>query len=595
MAKARKAADPPAHNPHTLTKIEIARILDDVSMMLEITGANPFRIRAYSNAARAMEEQTDDIRALIESKELLEVQGIGKGIFADVASLLDTGTFEMYDDLRREIPQGVLDMLRISGMGPKKVKLVYDELGIKSVEALEHAGRAGQLADLPGWGEKTQTNILRGIARMRKYQDRFLQNKALKEATTMHDAVRELPGVTRSMIGGSLRRKRETIGDIDILASAADSAPIMDAFTSHENVATVIAKGDTKSSVILKSGINCDLRVVTDEQYPFATHYFTGSKQHNIEVRAIAGKKGLKLNEYGLFDKKDKPTPCKDEAAMFAVLGLDWIPPELREHTGEIEAATSHTLPTLVEEKDIRGVFHNHTTYSDGKNTLREMAEAARSLGHKYFGTGDHSERAVYADGMTKADAREQSEAIAALNQELAPFRIFHGVEVDIFGDGELDYDEETLSMFDYVVASIHGQFNMSEAEMTKRMVTAISNPFCTMIGHPTGRLLLSRDGYAVNLQALIDAAAEHDVMLEINAHPNRLDLDWRHLRAARDAGMLHVINPDAHWTGDLAYFRYGVGVARKGWMEKKDLFNTRTTAQVDKFFKDRKKKRGIA
>jgi len=594
MAKAPKAADPPAHNPHTLTKIEIARILDDVSMMLEITGANPFRIRAYSNAARAMEEQTDDIRALVESRELLEVQGIGKGIFADVGNLLETGTFEMYDDLRREIPQGVLDMLRISGMGPKKVKLVYDELGIKSVKELEHAGRSGTLADLPGWGEKTQTNILRGIARMRKYQDRFLQNRALAEATVMHDAVRKLPGVKRSMIGGSLRRRRETIGDIDILVSAPESGPIMDAFTSHENVATVIAKGDTKSSVILKSGINCDLRVVTDEQYPFATHYFTGSKQHNIEVRAIAGKKGLKLNEYGLFDKKDKPTPCADEEALFAALGLDWIPPELREHTGEIEAAAAHKLPVLVEEKDIRGVFHNHTTYSDGKNTLREMAEAARGLGHKYFGTGDHSERAVYAEGMTKAKARQQHEEVAALNEELAPFRIFHGVEVDIFGDGALDYDEETLSMFDYVVASIHGQFNMSEAEMTKRMVTAISNPFCTMIGHPTGRLLLSRDGYAVNLQALIDAAAEHNVMLEINAHPNRLDLDWRHLRAAREAGMLIVINPDAHWTGDLAYFRYGVGVARKGWMEKKDLLNTRTTVQVEKFFRERKVKKGI-
>lgn len=592
---ARKKSQPAAHNPHTLTKVDIARILDDVSMMLEITGANPFRVRAFSNAARAMEEQTDDIRKLIATKELLEVQGIGKGIFADVSSLLERGTFELYDELRREIPQGVLDMLRISGMGPKKVKLVHEELGIKSIAELEHAGRSGVLADLPGWGEKTQTNILRGIARMRKYQDRFLFHKALAEATVMHDLVRKQPGVKRSMIGGSLRRHRETIGDVDILASAEDSAPIMETFTGHEKVATVVAKGDTKSSVILDTGINVDLRVVTDEQYPFATHYFTGSKQHNTEVRARAKKLGYKLNEYGLFGKRDKPTPCADEEALFARLGLDWVPPELRENTGEIEAAAERALPELVEVKDVRGVFHCHTTYSDGKATLREMVDAARALKHKYFGTGDHSERAIYADGLTRERVREQREEIEALREEVAPFQIFHGIESDIFGDGALDYDEETLSQFDYVVASIHGQFNMKEAEMTNRIVKAMSNPFCTMLGHPTGRLLLEREAYAINLQAIIDAAVEYGVMLEINAHPNRLDLDWRHTRAARDAGAMIVVNPDAHSTNAIDYFRYGVGVARKGWLEKKHLFNTRTPAQVRKYFDDRKKKKGIA
>ncbi|MCH7549254.1 MAG: pyridoxal-phosphate dependent enzyme, partial [Candidatus Krumholzibacteriota bacterium] len=349
MAKTNKKNSPPAHNPHNLTKIDLARILDDVSMMLEITGANPFRVRAYTNAARSLEEQTEDITNLVESGELLEVQGIGKGIFADVRSLLETGTFELYDELRTQVPGGVLDMLRISGMGPKKVKLVYDELGIQSVAALEHAGRAGELAGLPGWGEKTQTNILSGIARMRKYQDRFLYSKAWKEACVIYDAVRTLPGVKRHMIGGSLRRRRETIGDVDILASAPDSEPIMGAFTSHEKVATVVAKGPTKSSVILNSGINVDLRVVTDEEYPFAVHYFTGSKAHNTEVRARAKKLGYKLNEYGLF-KGDKATPCRDEEEMFATLGLDYIPPELRENMGEIEAAAEliyrHLGPT---------------------------------------------------------------------------------------------------------------------------------------------------------------------------------------------------------------------------------------------------------
>jgi DNA polymerase (family 10) len=593
MAKSKKKASPPAHNPHNLTKIDIARILDDVSMMLEITGANPFRVRAFSNAARAMEEQTDDIRKLVESKELLDVQGIGKGIFSDVSNLLESGTFELYDQLRQEVPQGVLDMLRISGMGPKKVKLVYDELGIQSVEALEHAGRSGQLADLPGWGEKTQTNILSGIARMRKYQDRFLYSKAWAEANVMYAAVKDLAGVNRHMIGGSLRRHRETIGDADILVSAAESGSIMDAFTSHEKVATVVAKGSTKSSVILDTGINVDLRVVTDEEYPFAVHYFTGSKNHNTEVRARAKKLGYKLNEYGLFKGK-KATPCKDEVELFARLGMDWVPPELRENMGEIEAAAEHRLPKLVEEKDIRGVFHCHTTFSDGKNTLREMVDAARALGHKYFGTGDHSERAIYADGLTREKVKEQRAQVDAINQELSPFVVFHGIESDIFGDGSLDYDEETLASFDYVVASIHGQFNMGEAEMTNRIVKAMSNPFCTMLGHPTGRLLLSREGYQVNLQAIIDAAVEYDVLLEINAHPNRLDLDWRHTRAARDAGAMIVINPDAHWTGDIDYYRYGVGIARKGWLEKKHLLNTKTAVQVKKFLEKRKQKKGI-
>jgi len=593
MAKSKKTAQPPAHNPHNLTKIDIARILDDVSMMLEITGANPFRVRAFSNAARAMEEQTDDIRRLVETKELLEVQGIGKGIFSDVSNLLESGTFELYDELRKQVPKGVLDMLHISGMGPKKVKLVYDELGIQSVEALEHAGRAGQLADLPGWGEKTQTNILSGIARMRKYQDRFLYSKAWAEANVMYAAVKSLPGVVRHMIGGSLRRRRETIGDVDILVSAADSGPIMAAFTGHEKVATIVANGPTKSSVILDSGINVDLRVVTDEEYPFAVHYFTGSKQHNTEVRARAKKLGLKLNEYGLFKGK-KATPCRDEVALFAKLGMDWVPPELRENMGEIEAAEKHQLPSLIADKDIKGVFHCHTTFSDGKNTLREMVDAARSLGHKYFGTGDHSERAIYADGLTRERVKEQRLEVEALNEELAPFVVFHGIESDIFGDGSLDYDEETLASFDYVVASIHGQFNMGEAEMTKRIVKAMSNPFCTMLGHPTGRLLLSREGYQVNLQAIIDAAVEYDVLLEINAHPNRLDLDWRHTKAARDAGAMIVINPDAHWTGDIEHYHYGVGVARKGWLERKDVLNTRTAAQVRKFFEKRKQKKGL-
>jgi DNA polymerase (family 10) len=593
--KAKKATKPAAADPSTLTRNDVARILDETSVMLEIAGANVFKVRAFYNAARALEELTDDLRELVKSKQLLEVRGIGKSIFNDIASLLETGSFEQYDTLRKDIPEGVLDMLRISGMGPKKVKAVYDELGIDSVEALEHAGREGQLADLPGFGEKTQTNILRGIAAMRKYQDRFLYPKAREAAEYVHGAVKDLDGAKRSLIGGSLRRRKETIGDVDVLVSADDAEPIMDHFVGLDRVATVVAKGSTKSSVVLSSGIAVDLRVVKDDEFAFASHYFTGSKAHNTEIRARFRKRGYKLNEYGLF-KDDKPTPCREEADIFARLDLDYIPPELRENNGEIEAAQAHELPTLVEEGDIRGVFHCHTTYSDGHATLKEMVDAARDLGHVFFGTGDHSQSAVYAEGMSVDTVKKQRDEIDWLNDKFeGKFTVFHGTESDILPDGSLDYPDEVLAGFDYVVASIHGNFNLSEAEQTRRLIKAIENPFTTMVGHPTGRLLLTREGYAINLQAVIEAAAENDVMLEINAHPNRLDLDWRHCRAARDAGMLAVINPDAHATGGIADFRYGVGVARKGWLEKKDLLNCRTAAQVKKFFETRKKKKGIS
>jgi DNA polymerase (family 10) len=594
MAKPRPGKRAAA-DPSSLTKNDVARILDDTSVMLEITGANPFRVRAYYNAARALEELTEDLREQVESKALLDVRGIGKGIFADIESLLARGSFELYEELRKDIPDGVLDMLRISGMGPKKVKLVHDELGIDSIEKLEHAGRAGELAGLPGFGEKTQTNILRGIAMMRKYQDRFLYSKAFGQASALYDVVKNQPGVQRHLLGGSIRRRMETIGDVDILVSATEAEPVMETFTTLPDVATVVAKGPTKSSVILRSGIHVDLRVVQDEEFAFAAHYFTGSKAHNTEVRARAKKLGYKLNEYGLF-KGNAPTPCRDEAAIFATLGLDYIPPELRENNGEIEAAAARALPELVDEKDVRGVFHCHTTYSDGHATLKEMVDAARALGHSFFGTGDHSQSAVYAEGMTVERVQEQRKEVEWMNEKLGgKFTVFHGVESDILPDGSLDYPEDVLAGFDYVVASIHGNFNLSEAEQTRRLVEAIENPYTTMIGHPTGRLLLSRDGYALNLHAVIEAAAANDVLLEINSHPNRLDLDWRHCKVARDAGVLIVINPDAHTTDGIEDFRYGVGVARKGWLEKKDLLNARTPLQVKKFFESRKKKKGIA
>ncbi|HEX5130902.1 MAG TPA: DNA polymerase/3'-5' exonuclease PolX [Candidatus Krumholzibacteria bacterium] len=563
-------------------KPEIARKLDDVAAMLEILGDNPFRIRAFYNAARAIEDLSGDVAAMAESGELLEVRGIGKSIYTDIQKMLATGTFDEYEKLRARVPSGVLEMLRISGMGPKKVKAVYDKLGVKSLDELEQAGRDGKLAVLPGFGEKTQTNILAGIARFRKYSQRFLYSTALAEATAILAVVAAVPGVERSLIGGSLRRHKETIGDIDILATAADAEPVMDAFTGMDNVATLVGRGPTKSSVITKSGIHVDLRVVKDSEFPAALHYFTGSKEHNTEIRAIAKKKGYKLNEYGLF-KDEKAVKIVDEPALFKKLGMDYIPPELRENTGEIEAAIKHELPELIKADDIRGVFHCHSKWSDGRSTVREMAEAARALGHVYFGIADHSQTAVYANGLTPARVQKQRAEVDRLNQELAPFFVFAGIESDILQDGSLDYPEDVLATFDYVVASVHGQFSGSEAQMTERIVKAVSNPFTTMLGHPTGRLLLSRDGYPLDLIAVFEACAAHNVFIEINAHPARLDLDWRHVKTAKEMGVQFVINPDAHHTSEIEYVRFGVGVARKGWLTRDDVLNTRTLAAARK------------
>ena len=586
MAGSRKPIPPVA-----VSKADVARALRNVAAMLEITGDNPFRIRAFENASAAIEDLSDDLATLVESGELLEVRGIGKSIFADVKSMLETGTFDEYEKLRAKVPAGVLEMLRVTGMGPKKVKAVYDKLGVKSVDELEQAGRDGKLAVLPGFGEKTQLNILNAVARYRKYSKRFLFSTAYDQASKILEAVRRVPGVKQTMIGGSLRRCRETIGDIDILATAADAEPVMDVFTTLPDVATVIAKGPTKSSVIMQSGVHVDLRVVHENEFPAAVHYFTGSKEHNTEVRARAKKRGFKLNEYGLFEGENA-IPLKDEVALFAKLGMDWVPPELRENAGEIEAAEEHALPQLIEMSDIRGTFHCHTTASDGHATLREMAEAAQALGFEYLGIADHSQTAVYANGLKKAAVEKQRHDIEKLNAEMKPFVVFAGIESDILADGRLDYDDDTLATLDYVVASVHGQFTGTEAQMTQRIVTAVSNPFTTMLGHPTGRLLLSRDGYPVNLIAVFEACAKHKVFIEINAHPVRLDLDWRHMRTAKDMGVEFVINPDAHNTNEIAYTRYGVGVARKGWLTKDDALNTKSLAAVRRILDARRARR---
>jgi DNA polymerase (family 10) len=497
--------------------------------------------------------------------------------------------------LKASLPEGLMEMLRISGVGPKKVKLLYEKLKIKSVEELESACIAGKLEKVEGFGKKTEENILTGIAALRKHSSKFLYSVAEKDAQNIYSVIQKQKGIIRAEIAGSLRRKKEVIGDIDIVASAKAAAVpgIMKAFTSHSEVERITGQGETKSSVVLKSGINCDLRVVEDSEFPFALNYFTGSKDHNVRLRTIAKKFDLSLNEYGFSKigseekrgKAKKTVPCKNEEAIYTALGLEYTPPELREDFGEIEAAEKNKLPHLISEKDIRGTFHCHTNYSDGMNTLLEMAEAAQKLGWEYLGIADHSKIAVYANGLTEERVKKQQKEINTLNQKWPDFRIFSGTEVDILPTGALDFSDKILSTFDYVVASVHSSFKMSEAEMTKRILKAIKNNYVTVLGHPTGRLLLQRDAYPLNQTAIIDAAAEYGKCIEINAHPSRLDLDWRMCKYAKEKGVKIAINPDAHVVDGLHDVRYGVGIARKGWLEKNDVLNTMDLHHVQKYF----------
>jgi DNA polymerase (family 10) len=573
-----------------MDKKQIAAVLEEMGTLLELQGANPFKSRAFHNASRAVEAVTGDLPAMIESGALLEVKGIGKSIGAIVADLVTHGTSKEHTELRKKIPDGVLQMLRIQGLGPKRVKILFEKQKIASLEALEKAARKGALASLEGFGEKTQENILKGIAALRSRSERVLYPVAAEAAGKVYRHMKSLKGVKRIEVAGSLRRRRETIGDIDLLASAAEERrkALMDEFVRAPGVEAVVASGETKSSVVLSGGINCDLRIVSDEEFPFALNYFTGSKEHNVEMRTRAKKFGLSLNEYGFTslgeEKRSRgksPLACSTEEEIYRALGLAYVPPELREMAGEFEAAEAGTLPKLVQESDIRGTFHCHTTYSDGLSTLEEMVQAARDLGWEYLGIGDHSKAAAYAGGLTEEKVRAQIKEIDALNRRLDAFTVFKGTECDILPDGTLDWPERVLQMFDYVVVSVHSSFKQSEAQMTKRIVSALKNKHVTMLGHPTGRLLLSRDAYAVDMRQVIDAASDYGKMIEINAHPMRLDLDWRLCRYARDKKVLIPINPDAHGTEGLKDVLYGVGTARKGWLRKQDILNTRSAKEV--------------
>ncbi len=576
-----------------MDKDQVAFILNQIGTLLELQGENPFRCNAYYNGARAIEQLETDLGELVATGKLDQVPGIGETLREKITTLVTTGHLPFYEELRKKTPPGLLDILRVQGLGPKKVKALYDQLGIDDLDKLKAACEEGRVAKLKGFGEKTQQRILEGIVFLSQMGARVRLDQALPLAEHLLEGLRDLPQVQRLELCGSLRRRKETIKDIDILVSTDDPEPILDRFVSLPGVAQVLGCGDTKASVILGhkgSGVvmNADLRVVTDKQFPFALHYFTGSKEHNVAMRVKAMERGLKLNEYELASK-DRSIPCRTEADLYKALGMDYIPPELREHTGELEAAANHELPELVELDDIQGVFHCHTNASDGGNTLEEMALAAKELGLKYLGIGDHSQSLTIANGLTPQRVRQQQKEIDALNHRLKGIKLFKGTECDILPDGRLDFDDETLRSFDYVVASVHSHFKQSREEMTARIVRAVRHPAVTMLGHATGRLLLRREGYSVDLEAVLQAAAECGTMIEINANPMRLDLDWVHCKRAKALGVQLVINPDAHSTGDLAYYRYGVDVARRGWLSKDNIFNTRSAAAIAKALAARK------
>jgi DNA polymerase (family X) len=571
-----------------MDKQQVARVLDEIGTLLELQGENPFRCQAYHNAARALEQLEEDLAEVVSSHRLGSIRGIGETLQEKIAALVTSGELPFYTELREKTPPGLLKMLRLPGMGPRKVKILYDQLGIADLEHLRQACEHGRVAELKGFGAKTQQKILEGIDFLGQAGERVRLDEALDLATGLLEGLRACPGVERIELCGSLRRRKETINDIDILISSNDSGPIMDRFVSLPGVVGVVGHGETKSSIVIEQNLgrgrrvamNADLRVVRDEQFPFALHYFTGGKEHNIAMRARAQQNGLKLNEYELAGPKRR-IPCKEEADIFRALDLDYIPPELREHTGEIEAAALHRLPALVEVGDLQGTFHCHTTWSDGTASIHEMAQAAQKLGLKYLGIADHSQSLTVAYGLTPDRVREQQVEIEKVNARLNGFKLFKGTECDILADGRLDFDDELLASFDYVVASVHSHFNLPGPDMTARIIRAISHPRVTMLGHATGRLLLRRDSYKVDLEAVLQAAAKYGTLIEINAHPQRLDIDWIHCKRAKALGVKLVINPDAHSMGEVGYVRFGIDVARRGWLEKKDILNTQNEAEV--------------
>jgi DNA polymerase (family X) len=566
-----------------MDKDKVAEVLTEIGVLLELKGENPFKTRAYANAARALEVLRDPIDKLVAENRLGEVKGIGEALQKKICELVTTGRLGYYEELKASFPAGLFALMQIPGLGPKKVKALFEKLKVTCVEELEKACSDGRVASLEGFGEKTQTKILEGIKFRASYASRHLLSTALILADPILDNLRLHQDVIRCSTAGSVRRAREIIGDVDFLVSSKNPISVIDYFVQLPGVLSVNAKGDTKASVVLESGMQADLRVVSDQEFPFALAYFTGSKEHNIVMRQRAIERGLRLNEYGLFRSSEETrdpkllVPCRTEEEIFDQLGLPFIPPELREDRGEFVPAVE--IPRLIEWTELRGSLHNHTTWSDGRGTIEETARYMEDLGLDYWAITDHSMSSIIANGLTPERVRAQIAEVKAMNQRLAAegsgFRLLTGTEVDILGEGKLDFDDDLLGELDVVVASIHGGISQNEAEMTRKLIAAAQNPFVHILGHTTGRLLLEREGYKVNHHAVIDACAETGTWIELNASPHRMDMDWRLWSYAKSKGVKCVINCDAHRNEQAMFLRLGAMVARKGWLTKADVMNT--------------------
>lgn len=571
-----------------MTREAAAQIFERIALLMELKGENPFKIRAYRTGAEIVESHPDDLLRLAQENRLDGVKGLGEALRDKLHELATTGRLEFYEKLRAEFPAGLPELFEISGLGPKKIAVLHRELGVGSVADLRRVCENGEAARLSGFGDKTVAKILASIAFREQHASEFRIDQVYGLAMGLLDTLRALPQVARAEVCGSFRRGKETVHDLDFLAASKQPQAVIEAFCALPQVRSVIARGDTKASVHAEDGVQCDLRVVSNAEFPFALVYFTGSKEHNVALRQRALDRGWSLNEYAFTPVAsgagDPPPEVHEEADVHRALGLDFIEPELRENVGEFEAAEAGRLPDLVKLENLRGVFHNHTTASDGHASLREMAEAARELGLQYLGIADHSKSSFQANGLDERRLRAQMREIRELNEEFeGEFRIFAGTEVDILKDGSLDFADEVLAGLDYCVASVHNVFNLPEAEMTRRIIRAIENPYVTMLGHLTGRLLLQRPSYAVDVPAVIEAAAATGTIIELNASAWRLDMDWRWWRLAKEKGVRCSINPDAHSTRGLQDVLFGVRAARKGWLTRRDVINCLPLGQVEK------------
>ncbi|WPJ94026.1 DNA polymerase/3'-5' exonuclease PolX [Coraliomargarita algicola] len=593
-----------------MNKADIVDVLEDIAVLLELKGENPFKIRAYSGGARVLETMEDDLGEVIAEGRLGSIKGVGSALVDKIETLYATGELEYYTKLRASIAPGLIEMLDIPGLGGKKVKKLHDALGVESIDALKAACEAGEVSALKGFGKKSEEKILTGIANRAAYAKRHLWWDARTVAEPILAGLRDLPQVEQAEAAGSLRRLKETVGDLDFIVASSEPQPVMDWFVGQDSVQEVTAHGETKSSVRFESGLQADLRVVPMAQFAFALHHFTGSKEHNVAMRQRALSRGYSLSEWGLKPSSNSGSgelevepstgsaqesgelEVSSEQELFEFLGLQAIPPELREGMGEVERYEQggDSVPSLLELSQVRGVFHNHTTASDGRGTIEEMAEAAEALGFDYLGLADHSKASYQANGLDDARVLKQLEQIRAYNESgESGLHVFAGIECDILPDGSLDLEDSTLAALDYAVMSVHSSFSQSEDEMTARVIRAIEHPGTVMLGHPTGRILLRRESYKIDLQKVIDAAIANKVIIEINANPKRLDMDWRLWRRAAEKGLMCAINPDAHKTEGLAHYAAGVNIARKGGIPAEQILNCRDCAGVAQWFAERR------